>query len=115
MNGAFRHFAYSYLAKLLLKPNRAARYPTSGTIDLSGAQTDVSLGISGLTLTIWSKGTGTWTIKIQFADDSTLELASTGLDEGDVWEGEFSDVLFTNTAQASVTGPSFLYDWRATG
>lgn len=110
--GSFR-FAYSYLARLLLKPNRAARYPTSGAISLVAAQTDVSLSLSGLTLTILSKGTGTWSIKIEFADESTLSLASTDLDEGDVWEGQFDDVLFTNTAQASGTGPAFIYDWRA--
>lgn len=106
-------FLYSYLAKLLLKCNRAARYPSSGAVDLSVARTDTSLATPGLNFTVISKGTGIWSIKFEFSDDSTCEFTSAEISAGDTWELEFTDILFTNAAQPALTGPKFYYAWRA--
>lgn len=107
-------FAYRYLAKLLLKCNRAARYPDpTGSMSLASPRTDVALGIEGLALTILTKGNGTWTIKFQFDDLTTCQFDSTEVNAGDAWELDYADILFTNTAQPAATGPSFYYAWRA--
>lgn len=108
-------FLYTYLAKLLLKCNRAARYPSSGRIDLSGARTDTSLGFEGVNFVIVAKGTGVWSMKFQFDDDpaTTCEFTSAEISSGDGWELGFADILFSNEAQADVTGPTFYYAWRA--
>lgn len=107
-------FAYRYLAQLLLKCNRAARHPTpTGNMSLATARTDEALGLSGLSFTIISKGTGTWTMKFEFADETTCQFDSTEINAGDAWELAYSDILFTNTAQPAATGPSFYYAWRA--
>ena len=111
--GGFTRFAYTYLAKLLLKCNRAARYPSSGAVDLTTARTDAALSITGLALTVVDKGTGTWSMKLKFADDTTCEFTSTEISAGDSWEIQFSDLLLTNAAQAAVTGPKFYYAWRS--
>lgn len=107
-------FAYRYLAELLLKCNRAARYPDpTGNMSLTSGRTNVALGIQGLGLTIISKGTGTWTMKFKFGDETTCQFDSTEVNNGDSWELDFADILFTNTAQPLATGPSFYYSWRA--
>lgn len=107
-------FAYRYLAALLLKCNRAARYPDPiGSMSLATARTDESLGIAGLSLTILTKGTGTWTMKFVFADETTCQFDSTEVNAGDAWELAYTDILFTNGAQPAATGPSFYYAWRA--
>ena len=112
--GEFANFAYKYLAELLLKCNRAARYPSpSGNMSLAAARTDVALGVEGLCLTIISKGTGTWTMKFRFGDATTCQFASTEVNNGDSWELAYSDILFTNAAQPAATGPSFYFAWRA--
>ena len=105
-------FLYSYLAKLLLKCNRAARYPTSGAIDLTTLRSDTSLGFPGLNLTIVDKGTGVWSLKFKFSDDTTCTFTSAEVSKGDSWELDFEDILFTNAVQAAVTGPKFYYAWR---
>lgn len=105
-------FLYSYLAKLLCKTNIAARYPDpTGNMSLATARTDVALGIAGSCLTIVDKGTGEWTIKIKFGDGSNVQFDSADITDGDTWEVEFVDLLFTNAVQA-FTGPSFYYAWR---
>jgi len=109
-------FFYNYLAKLLLKSNRAARYPGAGQgIDLSTARNNKSLGLKGLSLTIVSKGDAdaTWSFRFKFADGTTCAFNNDEVNEGDYWELEFEDIEFTNSAQAGKTGPSFYYSWRA--
>lgn len=109
-----RPFSYNYMAQQLLKSNRASRYPGAAeNIDLTTARTDTSLGLNGLGLVVVTKGNGVYSFKLKFADDSTCEFDSTELNVGDSWEVEFDDILFTNTAQAGLTGPSLYYSWRA--
>jgi len=93
--------------------NRAARYPADGSnISLTTARTSESLSIAGNGLTVVSKGNGVYTLTLVFGDSSTCAFASTEINTGDAWEVEFSDVQFTNAAQAGLTGPALYYSWR---
>ena len=82
------------------------------TIDLlSIARNKEVVASDGTALTILEKGTGTWSLFLEFYDNSNLELQNTELEDGDLLEYEFKKFKFTNTVQ-SVTNPSFIIDYR---
>jgi len=99
----------------LMRANKIKKF----TVDLSSARTDVSLVGEGLipsktfmALTILNKGTGTFSFKLHFYDSTNSESFSQ--DEvlnGDVFEVEFKDLIFTNVAQAGLTAV-FIASWR---
>jgi hypothetical protein len=89
------------------------------TVDLSVARTDASLVGAGLiprqkfmSLTVWNKGTGTFSFKLKFFDGTLSESFSDAeVLNGDVFDCEFIDILWTNTAQ-TVTNPTLIVSWR---
>jgi len=58
---------------LYIRPDRAEKFE----VDLSTARSNVSLGKHGLALMCLKKGTGTWTLTLEFSDGSTCSIEST--------------------------------------
>jgi hypothetical protein len=89
------------------------------TIDLSTARTDVSLVGANLipsklfvNLTILNKGTGTFSFKFKYSDDSLSEsFTQDEILSGDVINCVFKDIIWTNTSQ-TVTNPTLIVSWR---
>ena len=82
-------------------------------VDLGTVRSSTSLGKTGRSLALLNKGDGVWTLIFKFGDDSTLELANTELNQGDGFNVEFKDLLFTNTSQPAAEDPVFYIDWAA--
>ena len=82
------------------------------TIDLSSVRNKEVIANDGISITILEKGTGTWTLTLEFYDNSNLELQDTDLEDGDVLDYEFKKFKITNTIQ-SVTNPIFIIDYRS--
>ena len=89
------------------------------TLDLSTERSDKSLIEEGVlpsgkvfsSLTVVRVGTGSFTVKLKFADGSTTSYSSDELVNGYMMDREFTDVLVTNSSQ-TVTNPTFVVDWR---
>jgi len=80
-------------------------------VDLSSANSDTSLGISGSGFGI-KYFDGNFTLKIQTTGGTILILDSRYIYINDYFKIDFSDILITNTAQA---GKKLIiyYDWRS--
>jgi len=109
---------YNKLQEVLtavLSPNRAVKF----TVDLSIVRNDRSLidegelpaGKTFLYLTVLKKGTGSWSLKMKFSDNSTIEYFSDDLADGYLMDRRFVDILFTNSAQ-TVANPVLLVEWK---
>jgi len=71
------------------------------TVDLGTARSDSALGLSGISLTIIDKGTGNFSFK--FNDKGKDAITQDDVADGSVFEIEFSEIYFTNTAQAGLS------------
>lgn len=108
---------YEELAWLFHMTNDQERF----SVDLDSARSSTSLSSdgtigsgdgSGFGLALAKKGDATWTLIIVWASGRETSYPSTDLNTGDVWEGEFTDIKFTNTVQASSTDPVFYISRR---
>lgn len=107
--------AFKALHNAILSPNRAVK----PEINLAIARSDKSLVDEGvlpsskvfLYLTILKKGTGTWSFKMKFDNDSVIEYLSGDLTDSYLMDRRFADILFTNTSQ-TVVNPVLLVEWK---
>lgn len=95
------HIPWTMLKDALRHPNKVERYD----VDLGEERTAESDAIAtlGLRVTILDKSTGVFTLTFVFRDDSTMNLASTEVLNGDILDFEFAALKVINTEQAGVT------------
>lgn len=103
---------YGFMARTLCVPNRTERF----AVDLTNARTVETLEKAAFYLTVLDMGTGTWSIILEHAGDSSTRttIPSTELARGARFGPlDISDLLFTNTAQPAAAGPVFYRAYRA--
>lgn len=89
------------------RANRADRI----TIDLDIARSDMSLGLDKLGFKVIKVGNGVWSFKFVFSDGSTMEVLSSEVRDGELFYLDYTDILFTNTAQPGRIDPDFMFWW----
>jgi len=85
--------------------------PTKLSINLATFREKVIVADAGTAVTILEKGTGIWSLWLNYADGSYQEFINSDFDNGDILRGEFKELRFSNIIQ-NVTNPSFLIDAR---
>lgn len=105
------------LGDMRVRANRLKKF----TVNLSSSRSDSSLVAEGvipgrlfISMVVMDKGTGTFSFKFKFSDGSISDsFTQDEILNGDVFDIEFVDLLFTNTSQQDGTvNPKFLVAWR---
>lgn len=73
------------------------------TLDLSVARDHIIIDRDLTALTILRKGTGTWTLTLEFPDETTTDLTDAEVSDGQRFPVDIRHLALTNTAQTGVT------------
>lgn len=73
------------------------------TLDLSVPRDHIIIERDLTGLYILSKGTGTFTLTVEFPDESTIDLENTELADGNYFNWDIRHLMLTNTAQTGLT------------
>jgi hypothetical protein len=72
-------------------------------LDLGVARDHVIIQRDLTALIILDKGTGTFTLTVEFPDETTIDLTSTELANGQRFPWDIRHLMLTNTAQSGLT------------
>jgi len=73
------------------------------TVDLGTARDNVHLEGPITALRILDKGTGNFTLHLEFFDGTKFDLTQAEVSNGDLFRWDIEDLRITNTAQAGLT------------
>jgi hypothetical protein len=72
-------------------------------LDLGVARSNQVIATDIVAVTVLDKGTGTFTLTFHFYDGTELNIDSSEIATGTVFEWDIAKLMLTNTAQAGVT------------